>query len=109
MKYGATIQDLAFRGNNWRFYDENCCSVLIPAVQQSLSTRKHLHEMLKKIAFIRCHYCYMHMNCVVLVTNQFMKYCHLMMTMPLKVNFLSQFHLVFHWTVMDSGFLYVCV
>ena len=23
MKYGATIQDLAARGHNWRFYDEN--------------------------------------------------------------------------------------
>lgn len=23
MKYGATVQDLAARGHNWRFYDEN--------------------------------------------------------------------------------------
>ena len=23
MKYGATMQDLAARGHNWRFYDEN--------------------------------------------------------------------------------------
>ena len=23
MKYGSTIQDLAARGHNWRFYDEN--------------------------------------------------------------------------------------
>ena len=33
MKYGATIQDLAARGHNWRYYDENfvfCASLRAP-------------------------------------------------------------------------------
>ena len=30
MKYGATIQDLAARGDNWRYYDENCASLRPP-------------------------------------------------------------------------------
>ena len=27
IKYGSLIRDLAARGHNWRFYDENCCFI----------------------------------------------------------------------------------
>jgi len=42
MKYGATIQDLAAKGLNWRFYDEK----LVQRSRKPLSTLESLSKIL---------------------------------------------------------------
>ena len=50
MKYGATVQDLAIRGHNWRFYDENFkvpkanSSIIPPLGKHSLGALAPLPE-----------------------------------------------------------------